>query len=87
MRDIRLYFKSQYMPALFVYVVHHGFCPCERNARLEYAINDRIVRSSRIPCVGYGIVAYGLYAVGIGGGTYAGYGVAGVAPYGIGIPP
>lgn len=38
------------------------------------------LRSPRIPCVGYGIVAYGLYAVGIGGGTYAGYGVAGVAP-------
>ncbi|KYN17415.1 hypothetical protein ALC57_10287 [Trachymyrmex cornetzi] len=65
MRDIRLYFKSQYMPALLAYVVHHGFCPCGIN---------------RIPCVGYGIVAYGLYAVGIGGGTYAGYGVAGVAP-------
>ena len=28
MRDIRLYFKSQEMPVLLAYVVHHGFCPC-----------------------------------------------------------
>nr|CAD7572771.1 unnamed protein product [Timema californicum] len=38
-------------------------------------------------CCGYGAAAaYGLYPPGIGGGMYAGYGAAVVAPYGIGMP-
>ena len=41
---------------------------------------------NNVPWTGYGIVAYGLYVAGIGGGMYVGYGVA-LVLCGIGIPP
>jgi hypothetical protein len=41
---------------------------------------------SNFTLLGYGIVPYGLYPCGIGGGTNDGYGVEVEAPYGTGIP-